>query len=66
MTSSDPSRVLDLEHDLPTSPEDVAALRRAKGSSRPTLAEYLRFLAHLPAGPSAPVARKPGGPPFVL
>ena len=49
MSSSDRSDALDLEHDLPTTTEDVAALRRAKASRPLDLAEYIRFLERLPS-----------------
>jgi hypothetical protein len=38
---------LDLERDLPTTAEDVAALRRIRESRRISFAEYLRFLSGL-------------------
>jgi hypothetical protein len=38
---------LDLERDLPTTAEDVAALRRIRESRRISFAEYLRFLSRL-------------------
>ena len=48
MRSADRSRALDLDRDLPTTAEDVAALRRAETLVRLDLDEYLRFLAALP------------------
>jgi hypothetical protein len=41
-------RSLDLARDLPTTAEDVAALRRATRLSTLDLDGYLRFLAQLP------------------
>jgi hypothetical protein len=63
--SSKRSEPLDLERDIPTTPEDVAALRRIKESRRVSFAEYLRFLSRL-APP--PVRRKThqGYEPFEL
>ena len=50
MKSSDPSSLeLDLERDLPTTAEDVMALRRVKSLAPLDLEGYLRFLAQLPA-----------------
>ena len=69
MTSHEPFVMLDLERDLPTTAEDVKALRRAARSYRLDLDGYLRFLSQVPAAPSR--ARRPGSevvvlPPFVL
>ena len=47
--SNEPSRELDLERGLPTTAEDVGALRRARQLDPLDLAGYLRFLAALPA-----------------
>jgi len=57
--SDGPSRALDLDRDLPTTPEDVAALRRAKSFSVLSTDGYLAFLAQMPACAAAP-AVKPG------
>jgi hypothetical protein len=38
---------LDLEKDLPTTPEDVAALRRIRDGRRMSFEEYLQFLSRL-------------------
>lgn len=64
---------LDLERGLPTTPADVAALRRARAPSGPPsaadTAEYLRFLASLPQPSAAELRSRPGpaqGPPFRL
>jgi hypothetical protein len=40
--------MLDLELDLPTTAEDVEALRNARGFAILDLDSYLRFLAQLP------------------
>ena len=40
---------LDLEQDLPTTAEDVAALRRARTIRPLDLEAYLRFLGQLPS-----------------
>jgi len=60
---------LDLERDLPTTAEDVAALRRLRGPSRLTFGEYLRFLSEFPS-PPAEAFRARRGPrgerPFTL
>jgi len=69
MKSANSYKWLDLDHDLPTSREDIAALRRARTPRLLSLAAYLEFLGHF-APPSVSVlrARKgPGGPkPFEL
>jgi hypothetical protein len=71
MRSADADRPepLDLERDLPTTPADVAALRRARTKNRRLdFDAYLDFLAALnPADPAALHARKgPRGAPFRL
>jgi hypothetical protein len=48
MRSDEHSRSIDLERDLPTTAEDVAALRRVKEIPPIDLESYLRFLASLP------------------
>jgi len=53
--------MLDLERDLPTTAEDVAALRRAKTILRLDLESYLRFLRQVPA-PTASSLRTKRGP----
>ena len=57
MRSNDRSEALDLVRGLPTSPEDVRALRRAKTAHTLTLDEYLNFLAQLP--PPDPHPQRP-------
>jgi hypothetical protein len=52
--------MIDLERDLPTSPEDVAALRRARLTRSLDLDAYLRFLASLPPSPASILGLKPG------
>ena len=49
--SSGSGEWLDLEEDLPTTPQDVAALQRLKGLPRLDLDGYLRFLSSLPQTP---------------
>ncbi len=68
MSSSASPEPLDLERDLPTTAEDVAALR-ALPAPRLSFEAYLRFLAWL--GPAAPATlrKRPvpaGAPPFTL
>lgn len=69
VTSSKHDDMFDLDRDLPTTAEDVQALRRAAGSHRLDFHGYLRFLAQLPEARSD--ARRHGldmtvRPPFVL
>ena len=69
MISRDRFEALDLEKGLPTTKEDVAALRRIRQSG-PVLSaeEYFRFLSALPQ-PSADDLRQrrgPRGEPFRL
>jgi hypothetical protein len=45
---------LDLERDLPTTAEDVAALRRIREGRRMTFVEYLRFLSRQKPAAGAP------------
>jgi hypothetical protein len=69
MRSGDRSRALDLDRDLPTTAEDVAALRRAATLSRLDLGDYLRFLSGLPPAPAAALRserRQAADPPFEL
>ena len=61
MSSSGRSEPLDLERDLPTTEEDVEALRRARKRPPADTAAYLRFLASLPA-PAAEALRSRRGP----
>jgi hypothetical protein len=56
--SSKRSEPLDLERDLPTTAEDVAALRRIRESRQISFADYLRFLSRLEL-PAAARRRKP-------
>lgn len=62
MSSSDRSDALDLEHDLPTTRQDVAALRRAKASRPLDLAEYIRSLEGLASQDSRSVECTRRGP----
>lgn len=68
MRSSAGSEVLDLERDLPTTPADVAALRRARAAAPLDFAGYLRFLAAWPSPPTEALRsrRGPHGRPFEL
>lgn len=58
---------LDLERDLPTTPEDVAALKRIRERPRLEFADYLEFLSRLEL-PTHGVRRKTheGYEPFEL
>jgi hypothetical protein len=58
MRSSERSPAIDLERDLPTTTEDVAALRRARTLVPLDMAGYLRFLAQLPQLPYAALAAR--------
>lgn len=62
------SELEDLERDLPTTPEDVRALRRARQDSRMTATEIVRTLAQLPPVDPAWLRDRPGprGEPFRL
>lgn len=58
---------LDLERDLPTTAEDVAALKRIREGRRLSFAEYLRFLSRQPSdGPSRRRKTHEGQEPFAL
>jgi hypothetical protein len=59
---------LALDEDLPTTADDVLALRKAREVSRTDLDTYLRFLERLEAPPPQVLRarRGPGGAPFVL
>ena len=60
MRSPDRCRMFDLERDLPTTAEDVAALRRAKLLLPLDLDGYLRFLAQIPPSPASDLRAKSG------
>lgn len=65
--SSKPPEPLDLERDLPTTAEDVAALRQIRESRRLTFVEYLRFLSRQkPPDGSARRKTHEGQEPFEL
>ncbi len=69
MSSQDSSEPLDLDRDLPVTPQDVAALRRAREMTYPmTLDEYFAFLSALPPASyeTLRARRGPCGEPFVL
>ena len=67
MTSNDRLEPLDLERGLPTTERDVEVLRALR-SPRMTDAQYVRFLASLPAPDPASLAdaRGPRGEAFSL
>ena len=66
-SSSKDSELLDLERGLPTTPADILALRRIKGSRRLSTKEYLRALANLPPRPRDRSRKRVfGGEPFRL
>ena len=68
MSSSDSGDVLDLDRDLPTTAEDIAALNRLRYGRRLTFDQYLECLAALDApSPARRRSRRaPGGEPFQL
>ncbi len=53
MSSAGSSTPLNLEADLPTRPEDIVALRRARQNRALSLEEYLDFLGQLESPPPA-------------
>jgi hypothetical protein len=57
---------LELERDLPTTAEDVAALKRIRESRRLSFAEYLRFLSRLQLPDRGPRRTHEGQEPFEL
>ena len=65
MTASDLSN---FEADLPTTPADVAALRRARDASRMTPADIVAALEQLGTLPIGELRSRPGpqGEPFLL
>jgi len=67
-SSSSDSELLDLDRGLPTTPEDVQALRLARRSRRLSTEDYLRALKRMrpPAEPERPRQRVFGGEPFRL
>ena len=58
MRSSDRSEVLNLERDLPTTAEDVEALRQVRMLAPLDLDSYLRFLSQLPPPAATDLAAK--------
>lgn len=66
--SSKKPEPLDLEKDLPTTPEDIAALRHLRWSRRLGFADYLRFLSQLERPAAGAECRKTheGYEPFEL
>jgi hypothetical protein len=61
MRSNDNLELLDLERDIPTTPDDVAALRRAGLPGPVDLEAYIRFLERL-GSPSPSQLRSRRGP----
>ena len=61
MKSSGSADFLALDHDLPTTAADVAALRRARASRQVQLDDYIEFLQRL-AAPSSAHLRSRHGP----
>lgn len=68
MTSDDSADSLRLDHDLPTTAEDVTILRRLRHGPRLGFEEYLGFLAALgpPSTADLRARRGPNGAPFDL
>jgi len=69
MTSSSRPSEFDLAQGIPTTPEDVVALRNVRATRRLSAEQYLKALARLPAPPPEALrARKGalGGEPFRL
>ncbi len=48
MKSANSSEILDLDQGIPTTWDDVIALRRARNSQRMSLSAYFDFLSRLP------------------
>jgi len=61
LRSSGSADLLALDHDLPTTAADVAALRRARASRQVQLDDYIAFLQRL-AAPSPARLRSRRGP----
>jgi hypothetical protein len=61
MKSKNSYELLDLNLGLPTTQEDILALRRARKAKSLSFAAYLKFLANF-APPSATVLRARSGP----
>jgi hypothetical protein len=68
MSSRKPDDSFDLERDLPTTSEDILALRNNRSLPQMDFASYLLFLQSLPAASSDALRFKkcPGGVPFEL
>jgi hypothetical protein len=69
MRNSSPRSDLDLARGVPTTPEDIAALRKVRAARRLTTEQYLKALASLESPPlevlrTRKLAR--GGEPFRL
>lgn len=68
MRSSGSPEPLTLDHDLPTTPHDVAVLKRLRCADTITTPEYLRFLRVFDPLPHHVLRSRPGpgGPEFAL
>lgn len=68
MSSKRRPEFLDLEKDLPTTPEDIAALRRARERTVVDMPHYLRTISRLKFHPGVNYRRKTheGFEPFTL
>lgn len=68
MRSDDSPDILRFDRDLPTTAEDVAAMRRLRYGPRLEFPEYLQCLAALDPPPAATLRarRGPSGPAFDL
>jgi len=60
MKSVRPGKPLDLDSDLPTTKDDVEALRRLRQTPRLTFEEYLRFLAQFEQPPTEDLRKRRG------
>ncbi len=60
MKSRKPSRLLDLERDLPTSAEDIVALRQVRNDTIQDITTYIAFLASFPPAPRSELAVRKG------
>jgi hypothetical protein len=60
MKSRESSKLLDLDRDLPTSAEDIVALRQARRAGSTDLKTYFEFLAQFPPPSMAELRAKKG------
>lgn len=58
--SGPPSKTIDLDRDLPTTREDVAALRLARRTGTLDPEGYLEFLSRLPPAAASALRARPG------